>query len=395
MDLYNVYFVTGTSYAGKSTLVRNLADRHGGIALGENYHNAKLPGLDRREFPNLTYTRDLRDWHDFIRRTPEEYVRWLKDVTKECETVELRILRELLADPATGDRKIFADTNISIKTLRSISDTGHVLVMLADPETAIRRFFDRPDPEKQFLYRLMLEEPDPQAALDNYREILKRVCTRESYDEYLHSGFRVILRDESRSPEETAELAEKLLGIAAPEDERTKGTVLQTQRLILRFFREEDARALYENHLDGEVRRWFPNECYADPEEARGAARFYAECARKGRLPFVLAAELKETGELIGDAGISALEGSGGEAEAGYCIGGKYRRQGYASELLEAVCGFAASRFGIGTLWGRVVRGNTASVRVLEKCGFSFVREEHGAQDDPRGLGMLVYEKTL
>ena len=78
MDLSNVYFVIGTSYAGKSTIVKNLAKKHRGIALEENYHDAKLPELDSREFPGLTYTRDLQDWHEFIRRTPDEYVTWLK-----------------------------------------------------------------------------------------------------------------------------------------------------------------------------------------------------------------------------------------------------------------------------------------------------------------------------
>ena len=85
--------------------------------------------------------------------------------------------------------------------------------MLSDPAISIHRFFDRPDPEKQFLYQLMLEEPDPRAALDNYREILTRVCSKECYDELLHSGFEVIFRDEKRSQEETVLLAEKILGI--------------------------------------------------------------------------------------------------------------------------------------------------------------------------------------
>ena len=213
MDLNNVYFVIGTSYAGKSTVVKNLAKKHNGIALEENYHDIMLPELDREEFPNLCYTRDLKDWHEFIRRTPDEYVTWLKNVKKECETVELRILAELLERPEARGKKIFVDTNICVSTLHRISDTRHVLVMLADPEIGIRRFFERPDPEKQFLYRLMLEEPDPEAALDNYREILKRVYTKESYDELIRSGFRVIFRDEGRSPEETVLLAEEVFGI--------------------------------------------------------------------------------------------------------------------------------------------------------------------------------------
>ncbi len=213
MDLSNFYFVIGTSYAGKSTVVKNLAKKHNGIALEENYHDAKLPELDSREFPNLTYTRDLQDWHEFIRRTPDEYVTWLHNVKKECETVELQMIGELLEKPETQGKKVFADTNICVDTLHRISDPRHVLVMMAPPETGINRFFDRPDAEKQFLYQLMLEEPDPQAALDNFREILTRIHSKESYDELLNSGFKIIYRDENRSQEETVLLAEEIFGL--------------------------------------------------------------------------------------------------------------------------------------------------------------------------------------
>lgn len=54
-------------------MVKRLAQKFDGIACEENYHEALLSGLDKDEFPCLTYTRDLQDWHDFIRRTPDEY----------------------------------------------------------------------------------------------------------------------------------------------------------------------------------------------------------------------------------------------------------------------------------------------------------------------------------
>ena len=213
MDLSNVYFVIGSAYAGKSTLVSNLAKKHEGIELNENYHNERLSELDSKEFPNLTYTRDLKDWHDFIRRTEDEYVTWINDIKKECEIVELDILKDLLNDPKAKDKKIFVDTNISIETLHSITDEDHVIVMLSDPQISVSRFFDRPDPEKQFLYKLMLEEPDPQAALDNYRKILTRINSKENYYKLENSGFKVIYRDENRSEDETVKLAEEIFGI--------------------------------------------------------------------------------------------------------------------------------------------------------------------------------------
>lgn len=169
-------------------------------------------------------------------------------------------------------------------------------------------------------------------------------------------------------------------------------TLFETEHLIVRKFKAGDAQALYVNHMDEEVRRWFPNECYADVSEAQDAICFYADCIDHGRLPFVLGVELKGTKELIGDAGISEVEGSPGEIEVGYCIGQKYRGQGYATELVRAVSDFVISRFGIRTIWGRVVFGNEASVKVLEKNGYQFVRKESGAEDDPYGNGMLVYQ---
>lgn len=171
--------------------------------------------------------------------------------------------------------------------------------------------------------------------------------------------------------------------------------MFETGRLLVRSFREGDAGALYENHLDDAVRIWFPNECYADPDEARDAVRFYMDCVRGGRLPYVLGVELKETGELVGDTGLSEVDGKPDETEIGYCIGQKYRGRGYATELLKAVSGFAAARFGIRKIYGRVLHGNDASVKVLEKNGYRFVREESGAEDDPYGNGMLVYRKDL
>ena len=205
MELTNAYFIIGTSYAGKSTMVRELARAHDGIACEENYHDAYPGELDAKEFPCLTYTRDLQDWHDFIRRTPQEYRDWIDGAKKECEILELRMLPEI----CSRGKPVFVDTNICVETLRAIAPPDHVLVMLADPQISVRRFFERPDPEKQFLYRLIMEEENPEAAMENYRQGLILINSQESYDELLHSGFALIFRDDSRSIEQTLALAER------------------------------------------------------------------------------------------------------------------------------------------------------------------------------------------
>ena len=59
------------------------------------------------------------------------------------------------------------------------------------------------------MVRLMLEEPDPQAALDNFRNCLEKINSQENYDYYKNCGFPVIYRDENRTIEQTLALVEK------------------------------------------------------------------------------------------------------------------------------------------------------------------------------------------
>ena len=203
MKFENVYFINGTAYAGKSTMVKLLAEKYDGIACEENYQDRLLENLDTKEFPNLTYTRDLQDWGEFVRRTPDEYEAWVNGVTKECTVLEIEILKDLVS---RTKKKIFVDTNISVEILHEISDENHVLIMLADPNISVQRFFERPDKEKQFLYQLLLKE-------DNFRECLKRVNSQERYMMFQKSGFNVITRDENRSIDETFALAESMFGL--------------------------------------------------------------------------------------------------------------------------------------------------------------------------------------
>jgi len=168
-------------------------------------------------------------------------------------------------------------------------------------------------------------------------------------------------------------------------------TLFETEHLTIRSFRPEDAKRLYEYHLDEKVKHWMPNESYADIAEAEDAIGFFSDCVNKEQLPYVLAVESKLTGELIGDTGINEVDGAPGEVEIGFVISDDYSGRGYATELVKAMMAYVFEKFDIKVLYGRVMHGNGASVRVLEKNGFSFAKEEFDAEDDPYGKGMLVY----
>lgn len=169
--------------------------------------------------------------------------------------------------------------------------------------------------------------------------------------------------------------------------------IFKTEHLIARNFEKNDAIYLYKNHLEEEMKKWIPNESYADIEEAQGAIDFYNNCVNNTKLPYVLAIQLRNTGELIGDIGVNEVDGRSQEVEVGYSICKRYSSKGYATEIVKGMTEFIVTTFDINTLYGRVLHGNVASIKVLEKSGYCFIKEEFGAEDDPYGKGMLVYQK--
>ena len=77
----------------------------------------------------------------------------------------------------------------------------------------------------------------------------------------------------------------------------------------------------------------------------------------------------------------------------GYSICKEHSGKGYATELVRAMNAFAAEKLNADTIYGRVMRGNDAYVRVLVKSGYQYETEEAGAEDDPRDPGMLIYKR--
>ena len=191
--LKNVYFITGTAYAGKSTTVKMLSERYDMICCGENYHMAVSEIVATPEtHPDICYNRSLTDWKDFVTRTPEEYERWLYAVGREAAEFEVA---ELIA--ISQDKKVIVDTCIPIDILKEITDYDHVAVMLSPQSMSVERFFDRSDPEKQFLLNVIDSCDDPAAVMENYRQGLARINSKEHYDEYANSGFFTVVREDN------------------------------------------------------------------------------------------------------------------------------------------------------------------------------------------------------
>ncbi len=191
--LKNVYFITGTAYAGKSTTVKMLSERYDMVLCGENYHMPISNVVATPEtHPDICYNKMLTDWKDFVTRSPEEYERWIYSVGREAAEFEIAELISL-----SKDKKVIVDTNIPIDILKEISDYNHVAVMLCPQSMSVDRFFDRSDSDKQFLLNVIDSCENPEAVMENYRQGLARINSKEHYDEYANSGFFTVLREDN------------------------------------------------------------------------------------------------------------------------------------------------------------------------------------------------------
>ena len=188
--LKNVYFITGTAYAGKSTTVKMLAERYGMVFCGENFHCAVSDIVAEPDAqPDMCFTKDLSDWQEFVTRSPEEYERWIYSVGKEAAEFEIAELISI-----SRDRKAIVDTNIPVEVLKEISDYSRVAVMLSEQSMSVERFFDRSDPEKQFILSVIESCENPEAVMENYRKGLALINSQRHYDEYANSGFFTVVR---------------------------------------------------------------------------------------------------------------------------------------------------------------------------------------------------------
>ena len=209
--LKNVYFITGTAYAGKSTTVKMLAERYDMVFCGENYHSKVSDAVATPDAqPDICFLKTLTDWKEFVTRTPEEYERWIYSTSKEAAEFEVAELISI-----SQDRKVIVDTNIPVGILKEISNYNHVAVMLSPLSMSVVRFFDRSDPEKQFLLNVIESCEDSKTVMENYRQGLELINGQKHYDEYANSGFFTVVRQDTQKDtrEEICEIIARHFGL--------------------------------------------------------------------------------------------------------------------------------------------------------------------------------------
>lgn len=148
--------------------------------------------------------------------------------------------------------------------------------------------------------------------------------------------------------------------------------MLETDRLFLRFFELKDAESFFQLNLDTEVMKYTGDVEFESVEATRS---FLDEYLKRQKPGFGRMSVLeKETGKCIGWCGLRPMEN--GDIDLGYRFVKDSWGHGYATEAALASLKYGFEKMNLNKIIGRTARANVASVRVLEKIGMKFWKND-------------------
>ena len=168
--------------------------------------------------------------------------------------------------------------------------------------------------------------------------------------------------------------------------------VIETERLVITEFTPDMARAVHENSLDEDNRKFVPDEVFETVEDAAETIAFLASRYGGTEGPLAYPVLVKNSGENIGYVQLVPLED--GRWEIGYHITKKATGRGYATESVRAFLPVITGTVGAREVLGICLSENAASKRVLLRCGFTPVFEGVGDyQGRQRSIFRAIWRK--
>lgn len=152
-----------------------------------------------------------------------------------------------------------------------------------------------------------------------------------------------------------------------------KGTqIIQTDRLLLRPFRMEDARAMYDNWAsDLEVTKYLSWPAHDSPAVTRSVLQdWVSNYVNQDYYQWAMVS--KKMGLPIGSIGVVSHSDRAAKAHMGYCMGRPWWHQGYMTEALSAVMDFLFDEVGFQRIEAQYDTRNPHSGGVMQKCGMTY-----------------------
>lgn len=165
-------------------------------------------------------------------------------------------------------------------------------------------------------------------------------------------------------------------------------SILETERCYVRESCEEDVESFYMIYKEPSVTR-YTEGLFEHQISERAYIREYIEKVYAYFEFGIWTVILKESGEIIGRAGISIREGYN-VPELGYVFGVPWQGKGLAKEVCEGILKYAKEELEITQLQVLIQEGNEASIRLADRLGFK--KEETPETERKSYIRMLLKE---
>lgn len=150
--------------------------------------------------------------------------------------------------------------------------------------------------------------------------------------------------------------------------------VVESERLLLRKWNDEDAAAVADIYVKPEVMKFIPGGVWSPDRTARVVARMRELDIAQGFGFYPVL--LKSVGKIIGHCGLGFLEQTS-EIEVAYVLDSPYWGQGYASEAARAMIVRGFSRLNISRIVAVAFPENVRSIGVMRSIGMTLLGPAH------------------
>lgn len=171
---------------------------------------------------------------------------------------------------------------------------------------------------------------------------------------------------------------------------------IETDRLILRRYKIEDADAMYKNWAsDSEVTKFLTWQPHPSVDVSRSIIEDWLKKYSDEKY-YQWAIVLKDNGnEPIGDISVGHMNEDISMVHIGYCLGRAWWRRGIMSEALKAVTDFMFDTVEVNRVESRHDPRNPNSGKVMQKCGMKYEGTLRSADRNNQGICDACYYALL
>ena len=203
----NIYFITGCATGGKTTISKAIAEKYGFIRYDADAEFDKHKRLSN-SYEQPAINRQFKNADDFFLRNIADYVKWLKESTKEQLPFVLNDIIEL-----SQNNTVVCDLHLSVNEAKQIAYNNQIVFLIRESNDDIIDDYCQRESHSDF-NAFINSASNPIRAKRNCNDVLRKLNS-EQCDEIIASDFFWIARNSTSTVFDTLKAVEKHFGFIA------------------------------------------------------------------------------------------------------------------------------------------------------------------------------------